>query len=136
MTRRILFVYQLLAGLPDASTGVLLLFDPSLTLRLMRLRAVPDALVFLSFIGAFVLSVGIACLYGARLAAHEGSGAKLETVWLLTALTRGLVAAFIVVKILSGSLEPGWAIVAAADGILAFVQAIGLRKGWIRHALA
>ena len=108
MSRRFLIGYQLLTGVPDALTGLLLIFDPVLTLRLMRLQASPDALPFLSFIGAFVLSVGIACLYGAILATRPVSAPKLQMVWLLTAITRGLIAMFVVTRIVSGSLEMGW----------------------------
>jgi len=136
MSRRLLLVYQLLTGLSDASTGALLIFDPAWTLRLMHLQVPADALPFVSFVGAFVLSVGIACLYGAILATGEASAPKLEVVWLLTAITRGLVAIFVAAKILSGSLETGWAIVAISDGILALFQTVGLKNGWINDARA
>ncbi len=136
MRARLLISYQLFTGLSDASTGALLMVDPSWTLRLMRLQAPPGALPFLSFIGVFVLSVGIACLYGAIVAAHPVSAHKLEVVWLLTAVTRGLVAAFVVVKLLSGSLEGGWAIIAGFDASFALFQAFGLSKGWLRDAMA
>jgi hypothetical protein len=128
---RLLFSYQMLTGVSDTSTGVLLIFAPGLTLRLMRLHVSPDSLPFLSYIGAFVLSVGIACLYGAYLATRAGSAPKLEVVWLLTGITRGLVAMFVVTKILTGTLEAGWISVAVCDGAFALLQAIGLSKGWL-----
>ena len=71
MSRRLLLGYQLFTGLSDTSTGVLLILDPAWTLRLMRLQVSQDALPFLSYVGAFVLSVGIACLYGAILATRS-----------------------------------------------------------------
>src|SRR6202035_4668394 len=77
MKRRILFLYQILTGLSDSSTGLLLILSPAFTLHLMRLHAASDALPFLSYIGAFVLSVGIACLYGALLTTRSGLTAKL-----------------------------------------------------------
>jgi hypothetical protein len=126
---RLLFRYQMLIGLADTSTGLLLIFDPALTLRLMRLQASADSLPFLSFIGAFVTSVGITCLYGARLALQPASVPKLEAVWLLTAITRGLVS-----KILAGSMETGWITVAITDGAITLVQAAGLAKGWLNDA--
>jgi hypothetical protein len=132
--RGLLLGYQLLTGLSDAVTGVLLLFAPTLTMRLMGLHAAPDTLPFLSYIGAFVLSVGLACLYGAQLTRRKGSGQKLEAVWLLTAITRGLVALFIVWKISSDALELGWATVAFSDGALALLQTIGLDRGWLNRA--
>jgi hypothetical protein len=134
MNRPILVGYQLLTGFSDASTGALLLLAPALTLRLMHLQAPSDALIYNSFIGAFVLSVGFACLYGAYLAFHGGCRTKLEMVWLLTALTRASVAIFVVGQVLVGTLEAGWLTVAAADGACVLIQAIGLRKEWLARA--
>jgi hypothetical protein len=134
MKRPILFGYQMLTGLSDTSTGMLLIVAPELTLRLMRLHVPSDAVPFLSFIGAFVLSVGLACLYGAYLASCGGCTSKLEVVWLLTAFTRGSVAVFVVSQVLAGTLEAGWLTVALSDGACVLIQAIGLRRGWLRNA--
>jgi hypothetical protein len=133
MNRRILISYQLLIGFSDAITGALLLIAPVFTLDLMRLHAPTDALTYLSFIGAFVFSVGLSCLYGARVMFRRGNPCKLEMVWLLTAITRASVAIFIVTQILSQSLEAGWLTVAVTDGACVLFQAIGLRKGWLAH---
>jgi hypothetical protein len=132
--RHALFAYQLLTGLSDAGTGILLILEPALTLRLMRLHVADDALPFLSFIGAFVLSTGVACLFGAWLTGRHDASQRLETVWLLTAVTRGLVAAFVFVSVLASTLAAGWLTVAISDGVLALVQAIGLKKGWLGDA--
>ncbi|MDR3751527.1 MAG: hypothetical protein P4K94_08590 [Terracidiphilus sp.] len=134
MNRPILFGYQLLIGLSDTLTGALLISAPALTLGLMRLHVPADALPFLSFIGAFVLSVGLACIYGAWLTHRKASATKIEIVWLLTAITRGSVAIFVVAQVLSGTLEAGWLTVAVTDGACVLIQAVGLRKGWLRHA--
>jgi hypothetical protein len=108
MKRSLLLAYQVLTGLSDTSTGLLLIVAPVLTLRLMKLHVVADSLPFLSSIDVFVLSVGIGCLYGTVLVRSSTSADKLEVVWLLTAITRGLVGVFVVVKVASGVLEPGW----------------------------
>jgi len=55
-------------------------------------------------------------------------------VWLLTALTRSSVAIFVTTQIITGTLESGWATVALTDGVCVLIQAIGLHKGWLRHA--
>jgi hypothetical protein len=133
MNRPVLLGYQLLIGLSDTLTGALLIIAPEFTLRLMGLHVPTDALPFLSFIGAFVLSVGLACLYGAWVMARRGSPCKLEVVWLLTAITRGSVAVFIVAQILAHTLEAGWLSVAISDGACVLIQAIGLRRGWLAH---
>lgn len=133
MKRSLLVAYQFLTGLSDTSTGLLLIAAPALTLRLMKLHAAEDALPFLSYIGVFVLSVGVACFYGGWLAVKNAAPDKLEVVWLLTAITRGLVAVFVLVKVASGALEAGWSTVAFTDGAFALVQFIGLAKGWLRN---
>jgi len=133
MNRTILITYQFLIGLSDAVTGALLITNPEFTLQLMRLRVAPESLPFLSFIGAFVMSVGLSCLYGAFVMAGRGNRSKLEAVWLLTAMTRASVAVVVIALILTHSLQMGWAMVAISDGACAAFQAAGLRKGWLAH---
>lgn len=126
-----LLTYQLIAGLSDASTGALLIAAPLFTLRMMGLVVPSDASPFLSFIGAFVLAVGLAYLYGALLVRRNRSGARLEAVWLLTAMIRSSVAIFVAAAVVSGSLAPGWLAIAVFDGICVVIQARGLRRGWL-----
>jgi len=133
MNRSILIGYQLLIGLSDTMTGALLFVAPAFTLRLMRLHASADALPFLSFIGAFVLSVGLACFYGALVTIRRGTPSKVEVVWLLTAITRASVAIFVGEQILTHELEAGWLSVTVSDGACVLIQAIGLRKGWLAN---
>jgi hypothetical protein len=133
MKRPLLIAYQLLTGLSDTSTGLLLIAAPALTLRWMKLHAAASAQIFLSYIGVFVLSVGVACLYGGWLAIERAPADKLEVVWLLTAITRGLVALFVAVKVAFGALEPGWSTVAFTDGVFALLQFAGLARGWLRN---
>ncbi len=134
MNRSILLIYQLLAGASDTATGALLLVAPALTLHLMRLHTPDDAMVYVSFIGAFVFAVGLAYLYGAFLAAFNGCRRRLEMIWLLTAFTRASVAVFVIFQVLSSRLETGWLTVASADGALVLIQAVGLRRGWLASA--
>ena len=129
--RHILFTYQLLIGASDTSTGLLLLAAPTLTLHLMGLHPAADALPYLSYIGAFVLSVGLACFYGAFLTTRPLYAAKLEVVWLLTAITRAAVAIFVIYQVSTGSLETGWRTVAISDGLIALLQFTGLARGWL-----
>lgn len=133
MSRPILIAYQWLTGLSDTFTGVLLMIAPEFTLGLMRLSAPPDAMPYLSFIGSFVLSVGLSCLYGASLMMRRQSPCRLEMVWLLTAITRAGVAIFVIAQILEHALAAGWLTVAVTDGACVLFQAIGLRKGWLAH---
>jgi hypothetical protein len=133
MNRPILIVYQLLIGLSDTITGSLLIAAPEFTLGMMRLHTPDNALVYLSFVGAFVLSVGLACLYGAYLMIRRGGQCKLEVVWLLTAIIRASVAIFVLMQIFTHTLELGWLMVAITDGACVLIQAIGFRRGWLAY---
>lgn len=131
MKDRWLVTYQLIAGLSDASTGALLIAAPLFTLRMMGLVVPSDASPFLSFIGAFVLAVGLAYLYGALLVRGNRAVPRLEAVWLLTAMIRSSVAIFLAAAVVSGSLAPGWLAIAVFDGTCVVIQARGLRRGWL-----
>jgi hypothetical protein len=133
MSRPILLAYQLLAGFSDTTTGLLLLMAPELTLRLMQLYAPKDANVFLSFVGAFVFSVGLSYLYGAYVIVERGCRRELEMIWFITALTRASVAAFVIAHVVTGSLTAGWLTVAVTDGTMVLIQALGLRRGWLAN---
>ena len=134
MSHRLLFGDQLAIGLADTVTGVLLILAPGLTLRLMRLHLTVSANPLLALIGAFVFAVGLCCLYGALLAQRPASAAKLDVVWLLTAVVRGSVALLVLSSVLFGSLEAGWLPVSIFDGACALVQAIGLLQDWSADA--
>ncbi len=128
-----LLAYQLIAGVSDASTGALLIAAPVFTIRMMGLSVPSDATPFLSFIGAFVLAVGISYLYGALLIHRTGGVPRLEAVWLLTAIIRSSVAIFVLAAVLNGTLAAGWLAIALFDGICVCIQARGLRRGWLSH---
>jgi hypothetical protein len=86
-----------------------------------------DALVFLSWIGVFVMSVGLS--YGLAL----GKRGRAEAVWVFTSLVRIMVAVFLMVRILDGSLQRAWALVALSDAVVALIQIAILRAGWWRE---
>ncbi len=118
-------------GSMDALTGLLLILAPELVLRLLKIAPPSqDALVYLSWIGVFVMAVGLS--YGIALGKRLQHG---EAVWAFTSLVRVSVAIFLTVKICQGLLEPAWALVALSDGIVASVQIWVLRKGWWREVM-
>lgn len=131
--KSLLLAYQLVAGFSDTSTGAALIIAPVFTLRQMRLGAPADALPFLSFIGAFVLAVGLSYLYGASLVRRAGCSSRLEAVWLVTAFVRSSVAIFVVAAFISGALATGWLVIAFFDGACVLIQAAGLRRGWLSY---
>lgn len=129
--KRWLPAYQWLAGMCDALTGALLLVAPVWTLKLMGVHQPPQPVEFVSFVGAFVFSVGLAYLYAARIPLTPNGAHRWQTVWVLTALSRSMVAAFLLWHILAGKMEPAWLVVAASDAALAILQWIGLGRGWL-----
>ena len=135
MNRRFLFGYQLITGFSDAGTGALLILAPEFTLGLMDIHVPSDAIPFVSFIGAFVFSVGLACLYGAWLAGRGEGRTRVEMIWLLTAFTRSAVAIFLAQRVIAGSLQAAWLTVAIPDGAFVLIQAVGLRMRWVARAI-
>jgi len=124
--------WNLVVGLMDASTGVLLAFLPSLALRLMGLHAPgPEGMTYLSWMGVFITAVG--CSYFLALGEPKTlvETGKWQTVWKITALARGLVGAFVIWKIAAGVLESGWITVALTDWAVAGAQWFGLHRGWL-----
>ena len=112
-------------GSMDAMTGLLLILVPALVLRMLKIEPPSrDALVFLSWIGVFVMAVGLS--YAMAL----GGRTRGETVWTFTALVRILVALFLVIRILDGTMDKTWALVGASDGIVGVLQIVILRAGW------
>lgn len=134
MNRSVLVAYQLFIGVSDFVTGVLLYLAPGFTLYLMHAHAPASASPFISFIGAFVVSVGLSCLFGARLTMQHAAHERVEVVWVLTAIARGAVAIYLTKAILFGQLEPVWCMVASFDAACVVFQAFGLRSRWLADA--
>jgi hypothetical protein len=125
-------IYQWAAGLCDTSTGILLLAAPTTTLGLMGLHVIPQPLVFVRYIGVFVLSIGLSYLWAAlQWPLAQRGQSTWSTQWKITALVRTLVALFIVWQIATSAMEAKWITVALSDGTFAIVQWVGLRKGWL-----
>lgn len=113
------------AGGMDALTGLLLIVAPLWVLRTLGISPLADeSLLFLSWVGVFVLAVGTS--YGLTLTGR----ARGETVWMFTAWVRGLVAVFLTIKVMTSAMEPAWWLVAASDGVVAVFQGVILAAGW------
>lgn len=135
MSRRLLTLYQLMAGLSDTFTGLLLIFAPGLTLRLMGVLSSPQPVVYASFIGAFVLSVGLTYFFVIRSwPLTPGNAARWKTQWQVTALVRASVALVLLAELALHRMEIAWVTVAVTDGALASAQWLGLSRGWFDHA--
>ena len=130
-----LILYQYVAGLCDAGTGLLLIAAPAWTLGLMGLSIIPQPVAFVRYIGVFVLSVGLTYLWAAvRWPLMPHAHIAWVAQWKITALVRLLVTLFVVWQVVSGAIEPRWISVAFSDGAFALVQIVGLAKGWLERA--
>jgi len=132
---RWLLLYQYLAGVCDAGTGLLLIAAPAWTLGLMGLTILPQPIAFVRYIGVFVLSVGLTYLWSAILwPLRERAHIAWTTQWMITALIRTLVALFIVWQVACAAIEFRWISVALTDAAFALIQWTGLAKGWLARA--
>lgn len=134
MKRSLLLAYQWATAMSDTCTGALLYVAPAFTLRMMGVHAPSNAMPYVGYIGAFVLSVGLSCAYGAYLIHVCACVERIETVWLLTAISRAAVGAYLLQGILTGAFEPAWISVVLFDGTCAVVQGVGLRRKWLKDA--
>jgi hypothetical protein len=75
--------------------------------------------------------MGIAYMYGAFLITQPAFHQKLRVLWILTGITRAVVAIFLIASISRGAFDAGWTGVAITDGVLALIQGIGLASGWL-----
>lgn len=127
-------VFCLLAGLMDASSGLLLMTLPSLTLKLMRVTSVgDDSLVFIRFIGAFVFSVGCLYLFALRSLVTTRRWGSVWFVFLITAWVRTVICLFTTIAITQGALSLEWISVPITDGLLAVFQLWVIGLGWLSN---
>ena len=123
--REIIKWWSVGVGSMDAVTGLLLIVSPLLVLRLLGLAPLSaESLIFLNWVGVFVLAVGLS--YGLALTGR----ARGEAVWMFTGMVRILVAVFLTIRIVTGAMEPAWLLVAASDGLVAAGQGAILLAGW------
>lgn len=116
------------AGAADGLTGLSLIAAPLAVLAAMGIVDPPAEPIYLRFIGAFVLGVGLAYLVPMAGAA-ERREARWREVFEVTALLRATVALFLVAAVASAALAAAWLLVAAFDGALAGFQIAVLRAG-------
>jgi hypothetical protein len=123
--REIIKWWSVGAGSMDAVTGLLLIVAPLLVLRVLGIAPLAAAaLIFLNWVGVFVLAVGLS--YGLALTGR----ARGEAVWMFTGLVRILVAVFLTIRVVTGAMEPAWLLVAVSDGLVAAGPGVILLAGW------
>ncbi|HEX7861190.1 MAG TPA: hypothetical protein VF773_12730 [Verrucomicrobiae bacterium] len=135
MKRRAFTFFQLAAGACDTGTGILLLVAPQLALKLMGVAQTPSDPIFISFIGAFVFSVGLTYLVFSRIPASESRLGAARAAWLITGMQRLCVGVFVLVAMVAGRLDLAWCSITVADLSIGGIQLLGLRKRWIEATL-
>lgn len=130
---RLLELFQAAVGLLDSLTGLLLIVAPLQTLRLMGIAQLPESGVFVTFVGSFVLGVGLTYLtLLVRYRRGVSSSLAWEAQWRATALIRACVAVVLLFQIVTGRMAPAWISVVLTDGLLAALQWFGASRGWLR----
>lgn len=131
--------YCWLAGLCDLLTGLLLVASPETVLAMLGLPEVREP-IFLRYVGVFVANVGLAYSlpWWSRVVAGPAHGRRvshlteaIEQVFVLTALVRLSVAAFLFAAVFVGALAGPWILVGLSDLGLAGVQIAWLRRGGV-----
>lgn len=135
ISRKLYSGFQIVAGACDAATGLLLILAPALALRMMGVRAVPKEPVFISFIGTFVFSVGLAYLLFARSPRSMEQVAARRSAWLITGVERLCVGIFVMIAVASRQMEPAWFSITIIDLSAGAIQLLGLRRNWIEKML-
>lgn len=127
-------LFAIAVGSCDAATGAALIALPLWTLRQMGVAALPAEPVFVRWIGAFVLAVGLAYLYPfvLRAGGPRRRRERLRTIFEVTFLARALVAVVAGGAIASGHLERAWLGVPLFDAAVALAQLVLLRRGGLR----
>lgn len=127
---RLARIFAALAGGGDLLTGLGLVAAPALTLAAMGVR-VPgaEALVFVSFVGAFVGAVGASYLF----ALWNGAPERLRAVFRITVLFRLAAGGYVAAAVAAGRLEWPWLSVTATDFFIAAAQVWFLRRFPANH---
>jgi hypothetical protein len=120
--------YSRAVGAMDATTGVLLLFDPAWTVSLFGAELPVGDDVSMRFVGAFVCGVGLAYLWASAGPGGFGCEGRLGTTWRVTAIVRAVVCGFVTWAVLDGRLGAAWSLVAFSDGLLATLQVVLVRR--------
>lgn len=134
ISRPFYLAFQLLAGAGDALTGILLVLAPGFALRAMGIRHPPADLIAVSFVGAFVFSVGLSYLLFLRRPASAERIAAVRALWLVTGVQRICIALFVAMAVLARSLELAWSLVSAYDASIAAFQLFVLRPRLQLHS--
>ena len=118
-----------LIGACDAITGIMLLFSPVFTLRLMGVAIPPVDIVYLRYIGVFVFGVGASYFPPIVCDSARKSSESILTAWRITTLIRFCVGTFVLFQLIQHTLEPAWISVAITDLSIGVFQIFLLKKG-------
>lgn len=126
---RYAYVFMLLAGLCDGTTGLLLMTAPLATLRLMGVPDVPVEPIFTQWIGAFVFSVGLSYLLPFAFRDMKARRSRARFLFQFTAIIRIVIGVFSTVAIARGELDMAWISVPLTDLPFAATQLLFLKFG-------
>ncbi|MBC8126933.1 MAG: hypothetical protein H8M99_07300 [Gloeobacteraceae cyanobacterium ES-bin-144] len=121
----LLKTWSIIIGVMEVLTGLIFILAPGSVLRLLKVEfPSQEALVFLSWIGVFIMAVGLS--YGLALR-HRARG---ETVWAFTSLVSIMIVVFLTWHILDETMRREWAVLVMIHATVALVQVSILRAKW------
>ena len=115
--------YNILAGLLDTFTGVVLIIRPDIILSIMGASEISMPDIFLRYVGVFVMATGLTYFISFLHAYYCITYIQLSLViWTTSSLVRLCVAGFVFSQVYLGTLSVSWLLVASSDLTLALFQ--------------
>lgn len=111
----------------DGFTGIGLLFAPLFTLGMMGVAPLPAEPFAFRWIGAFVLSAGLAYLLPFLEPAGSARLTAMRNTFRMLTVIRILVTLIVLTGVLNGALPKAWISVPLYDGTFAVLQLLLLR---------
>lgn len=115
--------YNILAGLLDTLTGMVLIAKPDIILSIMGASEISMPDIFLKYVGVFVMATGLTYFISLFYTFFNITFIQLSLVlWTTSSLVRLCVAGFVFSQVYLSALSLSWLLVAFSDLSLALFQ--------------
>ena len=115
--------YNILAGLLDTLTGIILIIKPDVILSIMGASEISMPNIFLKYVGVFVMATGLTYFISFSYRSFNITFIQLSLVlWTTSSLVRLCVASFVFSQVYLSTLSASWLLVAFSDLSLALFQ--------------
>jgi hypothetical protein len=115
--------YNIIAGLLDTLTGIVLIAKPNIILSIMGASEIDMPNIFLKYVGVFVMATGLTYFISFFNSFFNITYIQLSLVlWTTSSLVRLCVASFVFSQVYLSALSLSWLLVAFSDLSLAVFQ--------------